>query len=89
MKYLHTFLSLITLLTLFACTPTPSKVTKSEALPPIYPDYADVTIPVNIAPLNFLVRDDIEAVQVTAGQLTVNANGNEVCFDEDDWHELP
>ena len=88
MKYLHTFLTLITLLTLFACTPTPSKVTKSEALPPIYPDYADVTIPVNIAPLNFLVRDDIEAVQVTAGQLTVNANGNEVCFDEDDWREL-
>ena len=25
---------------------------------PIYPDYANVTIPVNIAPLNFVIRND-------------------------------
>ena len=88
MKYLNTLLSIIALLVLLSCTPTPSDVTKSEALPPIYPDYTNVTIPVNIAPLNFLVRDDIEAIQVTAGTITINAKGNEVVFDEDDWREL-
>jgi dipeptidyl aminopeptidase/acylaminoacyl peptidase len=60
----------------------------SEEMPPVYPDYTDVTIPVNIAPLNFLIRDDIEAVQVTAGDITVNSKGNEVIFDEDNWHKL-
>jgi len=73
---------------LLACTPTPSDVTKSNSLPPIYPDYTDVTIPVNIAPLNFLIRDDIDAIQVTAGNMTIHAKGNEVVFDEDDWRQL-
>mgnify|MGYP002623080051 CR=1 FL=1 len=85
MKHLYILLALLTLL---SCTPTPKDVTKSEALPAIYPDYAGVTIPVNIAPLNFLIRDDVEAVQVTAGDITVKAKGNEVVFDEDDWHTL-
>lgn len=88
MRYLHALLSIIILQTLLSCTPIPSDVTKSEALPAIYPDYMDVTIPVNIAPLNFLVRDNIEAIQVTAGTMTINAKGNEVVFDEDEWHEL-
>ncbi len=88
MKKLHALLSLTTLLALLSCTPTPSDVTMSEEMPPVYPDYTDVTIPVNIAPLNFLIRDDIEAVQVTAGDITVNSKGNEVIFDEDNWHKL-
>ena len=73
---------------LSACTPTPENVQKSDLLPPLYPDYCDVTIPVNIAPLNFLLRADCEAVEVKAGDLTVNYKGNEVVFDCDDWKEL-
>lgn len=76
------------ILSLFACTPTPQDVRQSDELPPIYPDYCDVTIPANICPLNFLVRDDIEAIQVKAGDITVNKRGNEVTFDEDEWREL-
>ena len=66
---------------LAACTPTPENVQKSDLLPPLYPDYCDVTIPVNIAPLNFLLRADCEAVEVKAGDITVNYKGNEVVFD--------
>jgi hypothetical protein len=73
---------------LSACTPTPEKVQKSDLLPPLYPDYCDVTIPVNIAPLNFLLRADCEAVEVKAGDLTVNSKGNEVVFDCDEWKEM-
>lgn len=71
-----------------ACTPTPQNVSQSDSLPPIYPDYCDVTIPANIAPLNFLIRDDVEAVQVEAGDIVVNNRGNKVVFDEDEWHQL-
>ena len=74
------------LLSLFtSCTPTPTDVATQDALPPIYPDYCDVTIPENIAPLNFLIREDCEAIEVKAGELTLNASGNEAVFDIDDW----
>jgi hypothetical protein len=50
--YLFTFL-------LFSCGPSvPEVFTESDELPKIYPDYVDVTIPVNIAPLTFELDDD-------------------------------
>ncbi|MBQ9215602.1 MAG: PD40 domain-containing protein [Prevotella sp.] len=73
---------------IFPFIPAPKDVVKQNSLPPIYPDYCDVTIPVNIAPLNFLLRGECEAVQVEAGDLTVNVRGNEVTFDMDDWKAL-
>ena len=76
------------LLLLSACTPIPENVRKSDLLPPLYPDYCDVTIPVNIAPLNFLLRADCEAVEVKAGDITLNYKGNEVVFDCDEWKEM-
>ena len=88
MKPLRSLLSLITLLTLLSCTSTPENVQKSHDLPPIYPDYCDVTIPENIAPLNFLLRADCEAVEVKVGDLSINARGNEVVFDMDDWKDM-
>jgi hypothetical protein len=73
---------------LASCTPTPENVQKSNEPPPIYPDYCDITIPENIAPLNFLLRANCEAIEVKAGDLTLNASGNEVVFDIDDWKDL-
>ena len=32
---------------------------------PMYPDYTDIMIPTNNAPLNFLLRNDADAMQVT------------------------
>jgi len=73
---------------LIACTPTPDNVKKSEVQPPIYPDYCDVTIPENIAPLNFMLRADCEAIEVKAGDITINSKGNEAIFDIDEWKTL-
>ncbi|PZX16824.1 WD40 repeat protein [Breznakibacter xylanolyticus] len=42
----------------------PHHVRQMETLPPIYPDYVDVTIPENIAPLNFLMRGAPERMEV-------------------------
>ena len=71
-----------------SCTPTPKDVVMQDALPPIYPDYCDVTIPENIAPLNFLLRADCEAIEVKVNQEVIQARGNEVVFDIDDWKAL-
>lgn len=43
----------------------PENVEKSNDLANIYPDYIDVTIPQNIAPLNFVLRDSCEKVVAT------------------------
>ena len=42
-----------------SCTETVNDAKQETALPHIYPDYVGVTIPVNIAPLNFGMVDDI------------------------------
>ena len=87
-RLLYILTTLATTILLHSCTPTPKDVVTRDVLPPIYPDYCDVTIPENIAPLNFLIREDCEAIEVKAGELTLNASGNEAVFDIDDWKEL-
>lgn len=85
-------IGLLLILLLVACTPTPENVQKSDGMPPMYPDYTDIWIPRNIAPLNFILRGGIEAVEVVATvddqQLQINEKGDEVCFEIDEWHEF-
>ncbi len=87
-RLLYILTTLVMTVLLPSCTPTPKDVVKQDVLPPIYPDYCDVTIPENIAPLNFLIREDCEAIEVKAAELTLNASGNEAVFDIDDWKEM-
>ena len=49
---------------LFSCGNTPVNEQFADELPPVYPDYANVTIPYNIAPLNFILRADVQAISV-------------------------
>ncbi len=65
MKYPYFILSYIILL-LASCTPSPKDVADTDTLPDIYPDYIGVTVPYNIAPLNFLLRDSCDVIYVTA-----------------------
>ena len=87
-RKLNILVTLVLLVILASCTPTPENVQKSDKLPPIYPDYCDVTIPVNIAPLNFLLCEDCEAIEVKAGDIIINSRCNEVVFDLNNWKEL-
>lgn len=63
-------------------------------LPTIFPDYQNVTIPRQIAPLHFRVekvQGEVVAAVFSAGKgksMTVLAEGNDVCIDEGDWNEL-
>lgn len=55
----------------------------------MYPDYTEITIPVNIAPLNFLLREEAQRVCVYVNDDEFyNESGNTVTFDIDDWKEL-
>ena len=50
---------------LAGCAPTPKQIEDTTDPIPMYPDYTDIMIPTNIAPLNFLLRNDADAMQVT------------------------
>ena len=79
-------------LLLIACSDKPNEVTKVDQQPIIYPDYIGVTIPSDIAPLNFNFADEsIDGIDVIAkgskgGE--IHANGEWADFNIDDWHAL-
>lgn len=65
MKFRYLAMSLL-LFVATSCVPSPENVSESDNFPEIYPDYIGVTVPPNIAPLNFLLRDSCWAVQAIA-----------------------
>ena len=65
----------------------PSSFTQMNTEPSIWPDYVGVTVPPNIAPLNFMVDSVDDVVAEVEGQ-TYGGEKNKVCFDEREWHEL-
>ena len=68
----------------------PSNYAESDSWPVIYPDYRDVTVPVNIAPLTFQADMAVEdmTVRFTAGDEAVVCNGLKAQPDMDDWQLL-
>lgn len=76
---------------LTACAPKPVNVITVHNLPPVFPDYINVTIPCNIAPLNFMLRGDVDAMEVkvtgSSDSLTVYGEGK-VSFPMDAWKAL-
>ena len=84
----------IMLMLLVSCTRHPSVPTsfaENTEQPNIYPDYRDVVVPPNIAPLNFGVSGDVDecvARFTYAGNQTTFGDGNKVLIGEDEWHEM-
>ena len=77
---------------LAACSSKPVDVRKVSQMPEIYPDYIGVTIPADIAPLNFSMADDeVDVIDVEVKGSkggSIHANGDYADFDIDDWHQL-
>ena len=84
--------SLITLLIiLYSCgNKIPTDYIQSESLPRIYPDYVNVTVPVNIAPLTFQmdVPSDEMAVRYSFADEEIICCGAQALPDIDDWRRL-
>ena len=78
-------------MTLVACgNQIPSTFKESAQLPSIYPDYTNVTVPVNIAPLTFESdgKSDGIVARLTVGEEEVVCGGTKVQPDADDWKRL-
>lgn len=71
--------------------PTSSKAVKS--LPAIFPDYCNVTVPCNIAPLNFMLpagefEECVARITTPDGKQQTYGKGVKVQIPESEWHAM-
>ena len=84
-RFLIGLIGIVGLIGFAGCSSKPTNVVTADSLPVIYPDYAGVTIPAGIAPLDFnMVDAEVDVVDVTirgskGGELHVN--GEWAAFD--------
>ncbi len=91
MRKLLSAISCLFLILIVSCTGQVENPTVVDALPDIYPDYVGVTIPAEIAPLNFNSADTVDCIDVVVrgskgGEL--HARGDYADFDISEWHQL-
>lgn len=73
------------------CSKYEGRTAQLSAYPLVYPDYKFVTIPVNIAPLNFKIREEGEdfRFRIYGPGDTIEISGTpRICFSEEKWHRL-
>lgn len=90
---LFPLVAFVMVLCMAGCTPSMQNIRQTNEVVDIYPDYKDVTIPVNIAPLDFEVLVDSDSkwgVRVIASEDTLDyyADANVFSFDEGWWKDL-
>lgn len=94
MKKIKTIYPLVLLAALLfgiACNERPTAATPTNELPTIFPDYTEVTIPYNIAPLNFRPTEGAERcfAEFSGNGVTISATGkDDVRIDEKEWRTL-
>jgi len=85
-------LYLLALTALMACNnaSVPSQYAESQDSVRIYPDYLDVTVPKNIAPLTFHIENpgDQFVCRISDGQSEFVYAGPDICPKEKDWRSL-
>ena len=89
-KALYTLLTaLLLLLTACGAPQLPEHFTQTDMLPKIYPDYVEVTIPVNMAPLRFelLTGADDAVTRFSAGGQEIICGGLKARPEVDEWHQ--
>jgi len=86
----------VALLLLSSCAhhpDVPSSSKEAKCLPAIFPDYCDVTVPCNIAPLNFMLPADqyqacVARLTTPDGQQQTYGHGVKVQIPEKEWHAM-
>ena len=92
MKISAVQISVLALLMLaVSCTQVPENAVSKGRTAMIWPDYTDITIPCNIAPMNFRICDDaqdfVTVISTESGKAAV-FGGREVCIPEKTWDSL-
>lgn len=93
MKYdILKLIPVLALVFLTGCASWKSPVSKIDETPAVFPDYKDVTVPCNIAPLNFMVEDagHIQATLTLDGGEALNVTGKDgiIRIPERKWHDM-
>ena len=74
-----------------ACSPqAPATYNTTDSTPAVFPDYADITIPANIAPMNFLIEEQADAFVtiLSSGSTEIIIKGKKVRIPESKWKRL-
>lgn len=93
MKHFYKYIIMCLPFLMAACTASIPKDAKIvDEVVPTYPDYSDVVVPCNIAPLNFHIDIDnaddyVTKVEGTDGTEII-VGGQDAMFDVDEWHNL-
>ncbi len=90
MKYIFCILASVLIMASCASHPdVPNDYTQGKEMAKIYPDYVDVTVPVNIAPLHFTVDTpaDEYVVRLSAGT-TSYTYGQQALPSESEWKSM-
>ncbi len=95
-RYTYILSIVAALLLLSSCANHPDVPTssiKAKCLPAIFPDYCNVTVPCNIAPLNFMLSDDeydecVARFTIPDGQQQTYGCGVKVQIPKEEWHAM-
>ena len=95
-RILSYFLAFVMALLLSSCVhhpDVPSSSKEAKCLPAIFPDYCDVTVPCNIAPLNFMLPADqyeacVARLTTPDGRQQTYGDGVKVQIPESEWHAM-
>ncbi len=97
-RLIHTYTLLLAtaMLLLSSCVShpdVPPSAKEVKSLPAIFPDYCDVTVPCNIAPLNFMLPADqyeecVARFTTSDGQQQTYGHGVKVQIPEEEWHTM-
>jgi Tol biopolymer transport system component len=81
------FMAIAVLASVVSCSGVPGEAALSGEEAPIFPDYKEVTIPVNIAPMNFSYLGDGKAI-LLAGNKVVRSKRGVFRFGSRGWKKL-
>ena len=87
----YSLFTLAAVMLLMACGhQVPESFWEKDELPNIYPDYTNVTVPINIAPLTFEIDGKVDDVvaRLSVGEEEMVCGGPKIQPDVDDWHRL-
>ncbi len=86
-RIIYHFFILAGLLSMISCARRPANAEPLSEEAPIFPDYKEVTIPVNIAPLNFSLLDNDKGILV-AGDKVFRSRKGTFHFSPKKWRKL-
>jgi hypothetical protein len=97
-RYIHFYIVFlaVAVLLMSSCAShpdVPSASKEAKSLPAIFPDYCGVTVPYNIAPLNFMLPADeyeecVSRFTTPDGKQQTYGSGVKVQIPESEWHDM-